>query len=174
MYWFLILFIVFLLLFVIQPKRENFQEMFGFSGYKKPVTGADTFLDYSAGNPDMTKFTEVTAKDGITSDTVNENIQIIQNFLKTKFNFCVYPIETSKISKLKHNETDSVIYRCRFMFMVTSSTYPFVIGLDVDVLDGKVIRAVTQDMYKGQAPSKDLEENFLPFQEIESFNVYTR
>ena len=174
MYWLLFLVVVFLL-FVFQPKRENFQEMFGFSGYKKPVTDTDTFLDYSAGNPDMTKFTDVSAKDGITYDIVNENIQVIQQFLKTKFNFCVYPIETSKISKLKHNETDSVIYRCRFMFMVTRSTYPFVLGLDVDVLDGKVIRAVTQDVYKGQAPpKKGLEENFLPFNEIESFNVYTR
>ena len=168
MYWIVVM-LLFLILWAF-PERERFQEMFGFSGYKKPIT--DTSLDYSSMGADMTKFSEVTDSEGVTFDEMNTVITAVQKFLREKFDFCVYPIETSKIEKFKHNETTSVLYKCKFMFMVTSSTYPFVLGVQAEVLDGKVVRASTQDMHKSTVGGES--GDLMQYNEIESFTVYNR
>jgi len=168
MYWIIVI-LMFLILKAF-PEKERFQEMFGFSGYKKPIT--DTSLDYSSVGADMTKFSDVTGNEGVTFDEVSSCVTSVKNFLSEKFEFCVYPIETSKIEKFKHSETTSTLYKCKFMFMVTSSSYPFVLGVQAEVLDGKVVRASTQDMHKGTTGGSS--GDLMQYNEIESFTVYNR
>lgn len=151
------------------PARENFQEMFGYSGFKEPVTS--TYIDYG-GDYSITGFTDVTASHGINNNDVQVAVKATQEFIKKQLNMCSYPVETSKM--LKFVKGSDVIFRCNFMFMVTSTSYPFVLGIDIDVKNGSVTRATTQDIYQGRNPSAGLEDNFRKFSEIESFNVYSR
>jgi hypothetical protein len=69
---------------------------------------------------------------------------------------------------------DDVVYTCKFMFMVKSTNYPFMLGVETDVhANGKVLRAATQDIYRGVVPD-ERDENFLSFNEVEDFKVYSR
>tara|TARA_B110000977_G_C11024719_1_gene472713 strand:+ start:162 stop:578 length:417 start_codon:yes stop_codon:yes gene_type:complete len=117
-------------------------------------------------------YTDVTDTDGVTHDDVNMCIKESLNFINKKLSMCSQPIDTSKIRKLV-NGTD-VIYQCRFMLMVTSTGYPFVLGLEADIKNGKLIRASTQDIYRGDIPLGPLEDNFKDFSEVETFKVYSR
>ena len=138
------------------PRREGFQE-----GHTHFVYGSE-----QAG------FTDVTSRDGISNDDMDKCVSATMNFINDKLSMCSYPIETKSVEKM---EKDSVVvFRCKFMFLVTSTNFPFMLGVESNVSDGKVIRAATQDMIKSQAPPDGLAENFMSFSEIESQKVYSR
>ena len=167
MYWIIIL-LVLVYFMCMCSTRENFQEIFGFSGMKKSVD--DTSFQFGSGG-EYPDYTDVTDDDGITHDEVNMCVKETMNMLNNKLSVCSYPVETSKIRKLVKDS--DVIFTCKFMFMVTSTSYPFMLGMESDIKNGKVIRASTQDMYKGTAPPVR-EENFKDFSEVENLKVYSR
>ena len=165
MYWVII--IVMILMLTLTPQRERFQEMFGFSGHREPIESTT----YSFGS-ELNGYTDVTDQEGVTADEVNTCVKASLNFINKKLNMCSYPVETNKIHKMKKD--GDVVYTCKFMFMVKSTNYPFMLGVETDVhADGKILRAATQDTYRGVVP-KEREENFLSFSEVENFKVYSR
>jgi hypothetical protein len=140
--------------------------MFGFSGHREPID--DTAFEFGS---EQTGYDDVTEQEGITSDEVNTCVIASMKFINDKFKMCSYPVETSKIQKMKKDS--DVIYKCKFMFVVTSANYPFMLGMESDVKNGKVVRASTQGTYKG-VPPPQAEENFKSFNEVEDFKVYSR
>lgn len=110
---------------------------------------------------------------GVTHDDVNKVVKTVTAFVTRTTDLCVYPIETSQIEKLMNTESGSELVKVRFMYMVTNTGFPFVFGLSADVLDGVVVRAQTQELYKG-GKQQMVMDNFLPFSEVENFQVYSR
>jgi len=149
------------------PRREGFQELFGFSGRRKSIE--DTYFVYGS---EQAGFTDVTARDGVSNDDMNKCVSATMNFINDKLGMCSYPIETNSVKKMEKESV--VVFSCKFMFLVTSTNYPFMLGVESDVSDGKITRVATQDMIKSQAPLSGLDENFLSFNEIESQKVYSR
>ena len=168
MYWVIVVLLV-VLIMCSGGTREGFQEMFGFSGMKDKIDNTAFTFGPSGGYPG---YTDVTDQEGVTHDEVNTCVKSTMEFLNKKLNMCSQPVETSKIRKLKMDS--DFVYQCQFMFMVTSTGYPFMIGIESDVKNGKIVRASTQDVYKGKVPPGPLEENFKDFSEVESFKVYSR
>lgn len=168
MYWLLIILLI-VVIMCTGGRREGFQELFGFSGMKEPIDDTSFTYGPSGGYPD---YTDVTDEDGVNHEEVNTCVKATMEFINKKLNMCSQPVETSKIRKLR-KESD-IIYECKFMFVVTSTNYPFMLGVETDVKNGKVVRAATQDMYRGKLPGDVHEENFKDFSEIESFKVYSR
>ena len=167
MYWVLIFLMLLALILGGGPAREGFQEMFGFSGHRQPVT--DTAFTF--GSPSYSGYTDVTDAEGVTSDEVNVCVKATMGFVNERIGVCSYPVETNKIIKMQ-KEAD-IVYKCKFMFMVTSTNYPFMLGVESDVRNGQVIRAATQDMSEPVAGPR-VEENFQEFSEIENLKVYSR
>ena len=164
MYWLIIIIVI--LVLCLFPRREGFQEMFGFSGHRKSID--DTYFEYGS---EQSGFTNVTSRDGVTHDDMNKCVSATMNFINEKLGICSHPVETSSVKKM---EKDSeIVFRCKFMFLVTSTNYPFMLGVESDISGGKVIRASTQDMLKPRVP-ETMEDNFLSFNEIESQKVYSR
>ena len=163
MYWVII--IVLIVILCMSPQKERFQEMFGFSGHRESIE--DTAFTFGS---EQRGYTDVTDQEGVTADEVNACVNASLKFINDKFKMCSHPVETSKIQKMKKDS--DVVYKCKFMFMVSSTNYPFMLGMESDVKNGKVVRASTQDMYKGVNPEQ--EENFKSFSEIEDFKVYSR
>lgn len=167
MYWVLIFLMVLALILGGGPVRENFQEMFGFSGHRDPIS--DTTISF--GSESYNGYTDVTSEDGVTSDEVNTCVKATMNFINDRLKMCSYPVETNKITKLQKDA--DMIYKCQFMFMVKSTNYPFMLGVEADVRNGSVIRVATQDMHKPLG-GPEVEENFKSFSEVENFKVYSR
>lgn len=167
MYWLIIILVV-VYICMGCSQTEGFQEMFGFSGHREPIE--NTAFTFGSGG-DYPGYTDVTDLEGVNSDEVNTCIMATKKFVNDKLKMCSWPVETNKITKLKKDQ--DLIYKCQFMFVVTSTNYPFMLGVEVDIKNGGVIRASTQDMYRGKIPEK-MENNFKSFGELEEFKVYSR
>ncbi len=166
------LYLVLLLIFVLlicQTKSEGFVEMFGFSGHSNPKEAPT--ISVNNNGVDTTNFIPI--EGGMTHDDVNSAVTIVTNFITKSTDLCVYPIETSKIEKLINVETGSEFIKVRFMYMVTNTGFPFVFGVDAEILDGRVVVANTQEIYRNGKQDMS-NENFLPFSEIENFQIYSR
>jgi hypothetical protein len=109
----------------------------------------------------------------MTHDDINNVVRTVTDFVSNHTKLCLYPIETNKIEKFINPESASEIVKVRFMYMVTSTGFPFMFGVDAEILDGKVVTAKTQELYKGGKKEMS-SDNFLPFSEIENFHVYSR
>ena len=162
---YVILILACLLCMYMSSKQENFTEVFGFAGYKKPITNID--INYNASGIDVSKFQETT--DGVTRDEINDCLKISEKFIGSRqSDLCVYPIETNKIMKYT-GENDSILYRCRFMYTVTNQNFPFGFGASVDILNGSVVSFNTQT----EKPNNDIKPSekmtgadFLPIADI--------
>lgn len=162
MLWIILL--LFLVL-VILSCRENYTEMFGFSGYKKPVINLD--LDYSNVEIDLTGFDKITSE--LTPDEMEPVAKAAQEFISRKHKLCVYPIETGFVDRYENRRTGDKITKCRFMFTTTETGFPFSFGVTVVVLNGKVI-AMRNQSITGDSDIKahihdDISE-FLPFDKV--------
>jgi len=136
---------------------ENFVEVFGFSGYKKPKD-----IDLNIQAPELSGFTQ---SNGVVSkDEIQTIVLPCQKFFTDKTGLCVYAIETNDLKKYT-NEEGSVLYVVRFMFTVTSTGFPYGLGATFHVLDGKVVGAVTQQMGGGFKPVGS-QQTFLSYDQI--------
>lgn len=154
-----------LLLFLLTSK-ENFTEIFGFSGYSKPIL--DVNINDKIDTIDYSQFEEKKAL--ISNDLLQELVFTVQRHLKMPS----YAIETSSIKKLV-DKTDSskIIYRCRFMFMYTKG-FPFGFGVSADIMmtpKPTIIAITTQPQseqtYSPVEPfSEEDDGNFVNYNEI--------
>ena len=120
-------------------KTENFTEIFGFAGYKTPTSNIS--INYTSSGVDMSKFQE--SGDAVTRDDINDCLKAAEKFMKDRTKLCAYPIETNKCTKYT-DDSGATLYRCRFMYSVTNTGFPFGFGASVDVLNGAVVAFNTQ------------------------------
>lgn len=164
MIWFIV---TLFLLLVLLSCKEKFVEMFGFSGYKKPVMNLE--LNYADVDFDLTGFTKVTGV--LTPDEMDVMITATQEFISRTGKVCAYPIETSFVERYVNNSTGAKLEKCRFMFVTTNTNFPFGFGLTAVILNGKVVATRTQPL-KDTSNIKPHEEEtasvFLPFNDLVS------
>ena len=156
--WILLVLLVIVLLW---GSKEGFVEMFGFSGYSKPVE-----VDINMPPPDLSSYS--LSGDIITPDEVEKALLPAQKFIKAKTGLCVYAIETNKVEKYVREK--QTLYKFRVMFTVTNKGFPYGIGATFYVMDGKVISATTQQV-GGESSVKPYVSDygeFLSFDEIVS------
>jgi hypothetical protein len=122
------------IVYTLSTKKEGFFDM---SGYNKPLPGINQKSDKA-----LSEYKPIGEK-GITNDDVAVAVSATQKYISEKIGKCVHVIETNKIDKLI-GPRDSILYRCRFMMMVKDGGFPYAFGVDSEVLDGKVITALTQ------------------------------
>jgi len=151
-----VLLLLFVFLLSVGTTSENFVEIFGFSGYKKPK---DVDLNIQA--PELSGFVESTGP--LTPDEIQSVVIPCQDYFKTKTGLCVYAIETNNIKK--YTKEGSVLYVVRFMFTVTNSGFPYGIGATFHVLDSRVVGAVTQQMGGGFKPAGS-EPTYVSYEQI--------
>jgi hypothetical protein len=142
------------LLLVVVCMCSTKENMFGFSGYKKPTDVTVTFKE-----PSMEGFSPVDSK--VTPDEVNTCIEASVAFFSDKTGVCVYPVETNTFEKFYNIETKETIYRCRIMFSTTSTGFPYGLGATFYVKDGKVVGAMTQQLGG--------KSSFVPYNEDQGF-----
>lgn len=161
----LLLILLLFIVLVFLSCKENYTEMFGFSGYKKPVINLD--LDYSNVDIDLTGFDKITSE--LTPDELDPVIRATQEFISRKHNLCVYPLETGFVDRYENTGTGDRLTKCRFMFTTTDTGFPFSFGATVVVLNGKVIAMRNQPMTDDsdiKAHTYDDISEFLPFDKI--------
>ena len=124
-------------LFIVYTLSTNKEGFFDISGYNKPLPGINQKSDKV-----LSEYKPIGEK-GITNDDVAVAVAATQEYIREKTGKCVHVIETNKIDKLR-GPRESVLYRCRFMMMVKDGGFPYAFGVDSEVLDGKVISALTQ------------------------------
>ena len=168
----LIILLVILLILLVRPRKENYVEMFGFSGHKKPVDHVD--IQYTDSQFDVNSGKDVTESEGIDNDDINVVTNVLVSFVKEKVGLCVYPIETNSIRKFK-TESGKLFFKCRFMYTTTSTSFPISFGLDAIVMEGKVVNAKTQSILNNEtselkAYTGGLDENYIAFDTIEKFS----
>ena len=168
----LIVLLVILLILLVRPRKENFVEMFGFSGHQKPVDHVD--IQYADAQFDVNSGKDITDEDGVTHDDVMVVTEALIPFVKEKTGLCVYPVETNSIRKFR-NGSGKVFFKCRFMYTTTSTPFPMSFGMDAIVVEGKVVNAKTQSILNNdtselKAYTGGLDENYMAFDIIEKFS----
>lgn len=123
-------------LFIVYTLSKQKEGFFDISGYNKPLPEINQKSDNN-----LSEYKSVGEK-GITNDDVEVAVAATQKYISEKSGKCVHVIETNKIDKLI-GPRDSVLYKCRFMMMVKEG-FPYAFGVDSEILDGKVIKALTQ------------------------------
>jgi hypothetical protein len=170
----LVLFVLIWLWF--QPNVEEFQELFGFSGYQKPVSHVS--IDYVRDQGVLTDYKNVTASEGVTNEDIEKCTNVSCDFIKKETNLCVYAIETNKIEKYVNTKGEKM-YKCKFMMTTTSTSFPFNFGIELTIMGEHVVKARTQPLYtkedeKIKAYTNSIEQNFQPFSNVEEFSLYRR
>ena len=122
------------LVYTLSNQKEGFFDM---SGYNKPLPGINQKSEKSLSDY------KIISEKGLVNDDVAIAIKATQEYISAKTGKCVHVIETNKIDKLV-GPRDSILYKCRFMMMVKDGGFPYAFGVDSEVLDGKVISALTQ------------------------------
>ena len=141
-------------LFIVYTMSNNKEGFFDMSGYTKHVPGLNERSENA-----LSEYKSVIEK-GINNDDIAVAIAATQEYLSEKTGKCIHIIETNKIDKLI-GPRDSVLYKCRFMGMVKDGGYPYAFGMDIEVLDGKVITAVTQSIdSSNQGVAEEKQGNF--------------
>ena len=146
--------------------QENFVEMRGGAGYTTPISQIN--IDYDVGV--STREYKLNFK-GITADEVNMCVTKTSEFIKEQTGVCNTVIETNRMQLFK-NENGDKLFKCAFMYMTTSTNFPFGFSVNVDILgDGRIIRASTETMstnsiIKPYNDTNQATDNFLPATEL--------
>ncbi len=98
-----------ILLVILLTRREPFTEIFGFSGYTKPVD----YIRLNDPRPNLTGYKEVEAS--VNHDMMDIFTIQANNEISKRIGTPTYIIETAKIKKYNGQEND--IYECAFMVM---------------------------------------------------------
>ena len=168
----LIVLILVILYILLSPRKEGFKEVFGLSGYIKPVDNVD--IQFKDTQFEGSGEVDLTDNEGVSNDDVNMVLNTLGPFIKKQTNLCVHPIETNRIRKFK-NDKGVIFFKCRFMYMTTNTSFPFSFGVNAMVSNNKVVSATTQRIYNDstenvKAFTNDISENFLAFDRIEKFS----
>lgn len=150
--------------------KEKFTEIFGLSGYSKPILHVNMNKELSG--IDYSDYKETQAL--VTPDVLQELIFTVQRYMESQGMEWTYAIETSDVKKFV-DKTDSskIVYKCRFMFMYTKG-FPFGFGVTADIMMAPkpvIVGIQTQPMAEQtKQPIKpfnaDLHDNFVNYQQI--------
>ena len=140
-------------LFIVYTLTKQKEGFFDMSGYNKSIQG----LNEKTFDVPMSSYKIMT---GVTNDDIDVVVTAAHTYLKEKTGHCVHIIETNKIEKFT-GPRDSVLYKARFMCLVKDVGFPYAFGVDIDVLDGKVIKAFTQSSdTSNQGVAEEKQGNF--------------
>ena len=143
-----------LVLVILLTRRESFTEIFGLSGYSKPVD----YIRLNDPRPNLSGYKEVEASvnhDMMETFTIQANAEISK-----RIGTPTYIIETAKIKKHAGKEND--VYECVFMVMKKGGfSYGFSVAVSYEVENGKIrIISLRTQPLGVQAP-----QNIKPFTE---------
>jgi hypothetical protein len=110
-------------------------------------------------------FTVVDRK--VTPDEVNMCMVPAVKFMNDQTGLCMSPIETNNFQILKNPKTNQTLYKLRIMFTVVGDRFPYALGANFGVVDGKIVSATTQQIGGGGgfAPVDD-KEAYMPFDSV--------
>lgn len=160
----IILFVALMFLMVTNQNngRETFVELFSKSGYEKPKDDLQINVDLNFNESGFV----LNENASVSHDDVRMCLLPTIELIKKETGLCVSPVETTEI-KMYQNE-DKKLYKCKFMFMATSTGFPFGFGIEVTVIDGKITMARTQSSIPSEMKpfTPEIGENFLPASEL--------
>jgi len=138
------------IVYSLSKKKEGFFDM---SGYNKPIHG----LNEKKTDVPMSMYKMVT---GVTNNDINTVVTSAHKYLQEKTGHCVHIIETNKMEKFT-GPRNSILYKARFMCLVKDVGFPYAFGVDIDVLNGEVIKAFTQSLdTSNQGVAQEKQGNF--------------
>lgn len=154
------------LLLVLATSKEKFTEIFGFSGYSKPILNVSINEKLNS-SIDVSNYEEKAALIG--NDLLQELLFTVQRHLKMP----TYAVETNTIRKfVDKTDPSKIIYRCRFMFIYTKG-FPFGFGVSADILmtpKPTIVAITTQPQsdqtYSPVEPFTEGEDNFVNYNEV--------
>jgi hypothetical protein len=116
---------------LLTVRREQFTEVFGFSGYKKP-TGSIRLDD---ARPDLSGYTQAEAT--VDNDMMEEFVLQANQEIAKRTGLCTYIIETTAVKKFVND--DKAIYECMFMTVKNNGfAFGFSVVASYEVVNGKV------------------------------------
>jgi len=133
---------------------------FGFSGYKKPVE-----VNINEGVFDETGF--VLSDRKVTPDEVNMCMVPAVKFISQQTGLCMKPVETNNFQIFNNPKTNQSLYKLKVMFVVTGDRFPYMVGVNFGVVNGKIVSASTQQMggAGGFIPSGETE-SYMPYESV--------
>jgi len=152
-------------------KRENFTEIFGLAGYKPSITQVNINYDAGVNTSNYKKNIGYAVGPNDTSMCAVKTSQ----FIKQQTGLCNRIIENNLFEVYTNPDDNTVLFHCRLMAMITSANFPFGLSIDVEILDGQVIKGTTQPL--GPTNNKispftdDDSNNFVPAIEIIKPNI---
>ena len=117
---------------LLTVRREPFTELFGFSGYNKPVKS----VMFEDPKPDLTGYNQ--AEVDINNDIMQEFVLRANKEITKRTGLCTYIIETTSVKKYV-NEEGKQIYECMFMTVRDSGfAFGFSVVASYEVVNGNV------------------------------------
>jgi len=154
----------------LATSKEKFTEIFGMSGYSKPIL--DVNINKELSGIEYSQYDEKQAQ--VTPSVLQELVFTVQRYLESQGMDWTYAIETSDIKKFV-NKTDpsKIVYKCRFMFMYTKG-FPFGFGVSADIMMAPkptIVGIQTQPMDNQTKQTikpfnADLHDNYVNYQQI--------
>jgi hypothetical protein len=116
---------------LLTVRREPFTEVFGFSGYKKPV-GTIRFDDP---RPNLDGYSQ--AEVDIDNNMIQEFVLQANKEISKRTGLCTYIIETTSVKKFV--KEDKVVYECMFMTVKNNGfAFGFSVVASYEVVNGQV------------------------------------
>jgi hypothetical protein len=116
---------------LLTVRREPFTEVFGFSGYKKPVGS----IRLDDAKPDLNGYSQAEAN--IDNDLMQEFVLQANKEISKRTGVCTYIIETTAVKRYINDKNDKEIYECMFMVVKNSGfAYGFSVVASFEVVDG--------------------------------------
>ena len=126
----LLTFIIIVIVLLLTTKREPFTELFGFSGYKKPVNN----IKFDDTKPNMSGYRQ--AEVDINNDMMQEFVLEANKEITKRTGLCTYIIETTSIKRFV-NEEGKQIYECMFLTVKDSGfAFGFSVVASYEVVNG--------------------------------------
>ena len=128
----ILILLTYLLWMTTQSKNENYQELFGFAGYKKPVNNI-VLNDPAVDTSDYDEAEAVVGHDLMEKLVLATNAEITK-----RTDDCSYIIETTAVKRfVKAGQSD--LYKCMFMCVRAKGfAFGFSVVSTMSVRDGKV------------------------------------
>jgi len=116
---------------LLTVRREPFTEVFGFSGYKKPIGS----IRLDDAKPDLNGYSQAEAN--IDNDLMQEFVLQANKEISKRTGVCTYIIETTAVKRYINDKNDKEIYECMFMVVKNSGfAYGFSVVASFEVVDG--------------------------------------
>jgi len=132
---------------VVMFRRESYTEVFGMSGYTKPVGS----IRLDDPRTDLSAYTKSEAK--VSNDLMQKFVLMANEEIAKRTGLCTYIIETTKVEKYVGNGGD--IYECMFMVVKNSGfAFGFSVSATFEVKgDTVVLKALRSQPLDVQTPS---------------------